>query len=154
MSLEEELRTERVSHLDLSGFTHISSGTSIRNALNALRADKHNVALITDGGRLIGIFTDRDVLRKVAGNTDILDEAIDTVMTRDPITVSPETSAADALKLMDEHHFRNLPAVDANGVVIGDMTHQAVIHYLAARYPQEVLNRPPTQQFPRKAEGG
>ena len=122
--------------------------------MDALRADKHNVALITDDGRLIGIFTDRDVLRKVAGNADILDEAIDTVMTRDPITVSPETSAADALKLMDEHHFRNLPAVDANGVVIGDMTHQAVIHYLAARYPQEVLNRPPTQQFPRKAEGG
>jgi CBS-domain-containing membrane protein len=61
----------------------------------------------------------------------------------------------EALHLMDAHHFRNLPAVDEQGQIIGNMTHQAVITYLAARYPVEVLNRPlRADRFPRKAEGG
>jgi hypothetical protein len=56
---------------------------------------------------------------------------------------------------MDENHFRNLPVIKADGEILGDMTHQAVIAYLAARYPVEVLNRPPKpDQFPRKPEGG
>jgi hypothetical protein len=56
---------------------------------------------------------------------------------------------------MDANHFRNLPAVDADGTIVGNMTHQSIINYLAARYPIEVLNQPPRpDQFPSKAEGG
>ncbi len=159
MSLESELRQEQVAHLDLSGFSSVASGTSVRDALAQLRADRRNVCLITDtsGGKsqLKGIFTDRDVLRKVVGSPETLDAAIDSVMTENPITIPPSSSAADALKLMDDNHFRNLPAVDEEGTIVGDMTHQAVIAFLADRYPVEVLNLPPQpDRFPRKAEGG
>lgn len=159
MSLESELRQERVAHLDLSDFSSVTSGTSVRDALAKLRADGHNVCLITDesggGSQLKGIFTDRDVLRKVVGSPETLDAAIDTVMTENPITIPPNASAADALKLMDDNHFRNLPAVDANGNIVGDMTHQSIIAFLADRYPVEILNLPPQpDRFPRKAEGG
>lgn len=155
MSLESELRQEQVAHLDLSGFSTVASGTSVRDALAQLRTDRHNVCLITDGGQLKGIFTDRDVLRKVVGAPETLDASIDTVMTESPITITPSSSAADALKLMDDNHFRNLPAVDANGMILGDMTHQSIVAFLADRYPVEVLNLPPQpDRFPRKAEGG
>lgn len=159
MSLESELRQEQVAHLDLSGFSSVTSGTSVRDALAQLRADGHNVCLITDGSngetQLKGIFTDRDVLRKVVGSPETLDADIDTVMTQNPITVAPTSSAADALKLMDDNHFRNLPAVDEAGAIRGDMTHQSIIAFLADRYPVEVLNLPPQpDRFPRKAEGG
>ncbi|MCA9899094.1 MAG: CBS domain-containing protein, partial [Anaerolineales bacterium] len=77
------------------------------------------------------------------------------IMTANPVTVTPDTSAADALWLMDEKKFRNLPVVGRDGKIRGNMTHQAVISFLAARYPVEVLNRPPRpDQFPRKQEGG
>lgn len=155
MSLEHELKTERVSHLDLSGFSAVESGTSMTAVLDKLRADQRHVALITGGGRLIGILTDRDIMRKVANHPTALKSSVDAVMSRDPVTVHPETSAADALRLMDEHHFRNLPVVDEHGAIKGVMTHQAIIDYLAARYPVEVLNRPMApDRFPRKAEGG
>ena len=56
---------------------------------------------------------------------------------------------------MDENHFRNLPIVDKDGRLLGNMTHQAIIRYLADRYPVEVLNRPiDPELFPRRAEGG
>ena len=56
---------------------------------------------------------------------------------------------------MDDHHFRNLPVVDDQGRIVGDMTYAAIIHYLAARYPVEVLNRPlRPEQYSDEAEGG
>jgi predicted transcriptional regulator len=155
MSLEAELREEKVSHLDLSGFSQASSGTTVRSALAKLRTERHNICLVTKDGRLQGIFTDRDVLRRVVGVAGVLDGPIDNVMTADPITIHPNAPALTALRLMDENHFRNLPVVDDKGAIVGNMTHQAIIAYLAARYPVEVLNRPlQADRFPRKAEGG
>jgi CBS domain-containing protein len=155
MSLESELREQKVSHLDLSGFSLVASGTSVRAALAQVRADHTNACLVTEGNKLKGIFTDRDVLRQVVGASAMLDRPIDEVMTPNPITIGPDASAAEALRLMDENHFRNLPVVKEDGEIVGDMTHQAVIAYLAARYPVEILNRSPKpDQFPRKPEGG
>lgn len=155
MSLESELRSERVSHLRLSGFTAVPAGTSVRDALGRMRSERNTVCLITKERSLTGIFTERDVLRKVVDVPGVLDGPIDAVMTPDPISVGPETSAASALGLMDKHHIRNLPVVDASGQIVGSMTHMAVIEWLAGRYPVEVLNRPyDPERFPRKAEGG
>ena len=145
MSLQQELQTEQVSHLDLNEFAQVPTGTSVRDVLNEMRADGRNVCLVADGARLAGIVTDRDVLQKVAVNSDLLDQPVDNIMTPEPITVTPETSAADALWLMDDKKFRNLPVVQADGTIVGNMTHQSVIAFLAARYPEEVLNRPPFQ---------
>ena len=155
MSLEQELQSEKVSHLDLSGFSQVTSGVTVRDTLARMRADKHNTCLIIKDGRLVGIFTDRDVLRKVVTEPAILESRIDDVMTSNPITIHPNSTAAEALKLMDDNHFRNLPAVDEVGTIHGHMTHQTIIHYLAARYPKEVLNRSPLPDlFPKKPEGG
>lgn len=155
MSLKEELMSERVAHLDLTGFCQIESGTAVREALNKMRQKKTNVCLVTGSNGLLGIFTERDVLTKVATNSAVLDEPVDAIMTANPITVTPDTAAADALWLMDNKKFRNLPVVGENGKIVGNMTHQSVISFLAARYPVEVLNRPPRpDQFPRKQEGG
>ncbi|MCP5096759.1 MAG: CBS domain-containing protein [Chloroflexi bacterium] len=155
MSLQQELQTEQVSHLDLNEFSRIKVGTSVRDALTQMRAGGYNVCLISDGTRLVGILTDRDVLRKVAVHLGQLDLPVDNVMTPDPVTVSPETSAAEALWLMDDKHIRNLPVIRADGTIVGNMTYRSVISFLAARYPEEVLNRPPvSDHYPRKQEGG
>ena len=112
MSLKEELKSERVSHLDLSRFCQIASGTAVRAALAEMRQNKTNVCLITDGNHLAGIVTERDVLTKVAASPEVLDTAVEAIMTPDPITVSPNVSAADALWLMDSKKFRNLLVID------------------------------------------
>jgi len=154
MSLENELRNEQVSHLDLSSFSAVSSGATVRAVLDRLRSENHHVALVTAEGGLIGVFTDRDVINRVLDEPGALDSAVDAYMTRDPITVRPDASAADALGLMDKYHVRNLPVVDADGAIVGDMTHRAVIEYLAARYPVEVLNlSSEPERFTSRAEG-
>jgi CBS domain-containing protein len=120
-----------------------------------MRQENVNVCLVVEQGALLGILTDRDVLRKVAGQNEVWDKPINSIMTQNPITIDPTASAADALWLMDEKRIRNLPAVDESGKVVGNMTHQAIINYLAARYPTEILNLPPNpNQFPDQVEGG
>ena len=133
----------------------MQSGTPVREALAPMRAEEGLPMLIIRGEELIRTSTERDVLQRAVGQMSVLDGPVDAVMTARPITVLPDTSAADALWLMDDHHFRNLPVVDRQGRILGDMTYAAFVHYLAARYPVEVQNRPlRPQQYPSKPEGG
>lgn len=141
MSLHDELQTEQVSHLILTGFTQVESGTLISDTIQKMREEQQNVCLITHNNQLAGIFTDRDLLRKVITQNNY-NQPIDSVMTPNPVVVSPDFSAAEALRLMDRRNFRHLPVVDNNGTLIGTMTHQTVLNYLAARYPIVILNRP------------
>ncbi len=155
MSLEQELESEQVTHLDLSGFSRIAGGATVKEALGRMQKDGRNICLITEQDRLVGILTDRDVLTKIVTRPDKLSGPVNELMTPNPITVKPNTSAKEALWLMQEKHIRNLPVVKDDGTIVGGMTYESIISYLAARYPIEVLNRPPRpDQFPRKQEGG
>lgn len=154
-SLKEELESQQVRHLDLTRYCAVASGTTVRETLARMRAEEGRPVLVLRGEELLGIFTERDVLQRVVGRPEALDGPVDAVMTARPITVSPDTPAAEALWLMDDHHFRNLPVVDGQGRILGDMTYAALVHYLAARYPVEVQNRPlRPEQYPSKPEGG
>jgi CBS domain-containing protein len=82
--------------------------------------------LVVEDGELIGVFTERDVLRRVvAERVDPATTPIREVMTPDPITCSPETFLDECRSLMTERRIRHLPVVgkdDLVGVVtIGDL---------------------------------
>jgi len=155
MSLREELNKESVAHLDLAGFCLVSGDIRVRDVLAQMREEGRNICLIVEEERLIGVFTDRDVLTKVATQPESWDQPIRHFMTPEPVTVKDDCSAAEALWLMDDRHFRTLPVVDEAGKILGNLTYSAVIDYLAALFPVEVLNRPSRpEQFPRRVEGG
>lgn len=67
---------------------------------------------VSDNGRLIGIFTERDVVtRVVAAGLDAPKTALRTVMTPDPAVLAPGDSVRFALDLMNQRHFRHLPVI-------------------------------------------
>jgi signal-transduction protein with cAMP-binding, CBS, and nucleotidyltransferase domain len=155
MSLNDELQTEQVTHLNLSKFCQAESNLPVSDVLALMRQEGSAVCLVLENGRLAGIFTERDVIQKVVSQPDTWSQPVSTVMTADPFTIRPDMKATAALVNLDEYHFRSLPVVDEDGRIFGTMTHRAIIEYLATRYPIDVLNRPPRpKQFPRKAEGG
>lgn len=155
MSISMELRAQRVGQLELSDFCQVESGTAIRDVVTRMREMAVNVALITREGKLVGILSDRDVLKKVASFPAIWDKPVNEIMTHDPITIDLEASAADALWLMNEKQVRSLPTVTFWGDVVGNMTPRTIVRYLSGRYPIEVLNLPPRpNQYPDQVEGG
>ena len=65
--------------------------------------------LVVDDGRLIGIFTERDIVRAVSQDVMAMHEPVSDWMTAEPLTVAPDTPVEVARELMLEHHFRHLP---------------------------------------------
>jgi len=143
MSLVNDLQKEHVIHLDLSQFTAVKAGTTVKDTVEEMRKAGHHCAIITDDGVLVGIFTDRDLMRKVVDVPETWEHPIEEVMTASPMTVRSSDPANTALTLMDEKHFRNVPVLDDKGFVVGNLTHHAIIKYLADRFPESVYNLPP-----------
>jgi len=95
-------------------------GTSVTRAAKLMASRGVGAILVREGERLLGIFTERDVLyRVVAAGRDPRMTALGDVMTRDPRTVKPGTTFGTALVIMHEHGFRHLPVVDDAGAVVG-----------------------------------
>ena len=77
------------------------------------------IVVTDDGGKLLGIVTERDLTRRViAGNRDADKVTVGEIMTGDPDTLAPGDSALDALELMGTRKYRHLPVVD-DGRVVG-----------------------------------
>ena len=73
--------------------------------------------VVKDFGRLIGILTERDLMRATAGRTHSSEARVREWMTADPVTATPETPAAEAAQTMLEHGFRHLPVIERGAVV-------------------------------------
>lgn len=74
---------------------------------------------ILEGGKLVGIITDRDiVVRAIADGKDPKSCKVSDVMSADPVTVSPDTSVDEAQRIMSERQVRRLPVVD-DGRLVG-----------------------------------
>ena len=69
-------------------------------------------AVVSDYGRLIGIVTERDLTRAVAGRVHTSEARVREWMTPDPVTLPPDASAAEAARVMLERKFRHIPIVE------------------------------------------
>ncbi|MEZ4656928.1 MAG: CBS domain-containing protein [Caldilineaceae bacterium] len=79
----------------------------------------------------MGIFTERDVLMKVAGLVDDLSSvSVADFMTPSPVTIGADQPIAQALHLMSVHGFRHLPLVDEEGHPTGIISSRDVVAYL------------------------
>lgn len=92
---------------------------TVKHACECMRKHKVGAVLVTDeDNHLIGIFTGRDVVgRIVAEGKNAATIALSEVMTRNPVTVVPERSAIDALRLMQDAGCRHIPVTEEGKVV-------------------------------------
>ena len=72
---------------------------------------------VCDGPRLVGIFTERDVLRLASGGASFPDLRVADAMTRAPVTVPPDVDMAAAARLMSERGIRHLPVVEGENLL-------------------------------------
>jgi CBS domain-containing protein len=95
------------------------AGATVRQAVQLLAERRIGALPVMQGGQLAGIFSERDVLYRLAEEGALcLDRQVGEVMTSPPVTISPETSFIDALGLMTRRRIRHLPVVN-NGAMVG-----------------------------------
>jgi CBS domain-containing protein len=98
----------------------IGPDSSAAEAIELMVARRVGAVAVVDANRVIGIFTERDVLRKLAiSGRDPGAVPVRELMTAPVEVISPDTFAGDALGMMVDHHFRHLPIVDSSGKLLG-----------------------------------
>lgn len=95
-----------------------------------------------DQERLVGIFTERDAVRRMADQAS-LDVPVREAMSPDPVTVTSCESVETAIRKMSAGGYRHLPVLDADGRPTGMLNVANILHYLVEDFPQYVYNLPP-----------
>ncbi|UYM06048.1 CBS domain-containing protein [Solicola gregarius] len=98
----------------------ISPDSSITDLLDRLA--EHNIGALVvsrDGATIDGIVSERDIVRKLRGVDDPRTLTVESIMTADVITCTPDDAVTDLMKLMTERRFRHVPILDDDGALAG-----------------------------------
>jgi CBS domain-containing protein len=118
-----------------------------------LQAERTGAAMICEGRRLVGVFTERDALRLLADGSD-LDERVAEKMIRNPVTVRKTDTVGRAIALMSGGGFRRLPIVDDQGQIEGVLKVSGLLHYLVEHFPKVIYTLPPEPHYRPVAREG
>ena len=90
----------------------------VRRACEVLEANDFGALAVMDGETLVGVFSERDVIRRVVcRDLTPRETTVGEVMTREPFTIALDASLADAMALMTARGFRHLPVIEGQRVV-------------------------------------
>jgi CBS domain-containing protein len=95
----------------------VEPSTSVAAAVTVMGMQGVGAVLVMEKGRLEGIFTERDLVRALSNDIGASSQAVAQWMTRNPVTVGPEASVAEALEIMLNGHFRHLPVMEGERLV-------------------------------------
>jgi CBS domain-containing protein len=95
----------------------VEASTTVAEAATIMGERRAGSALVMEGERLLGIFTERDIVKALGQHFDAAGHAVSEWMTSEPTTVAADTQVDDALRTMLDRGFRHLPVVDGDRVV-------------------------------------
>ena len=130
----------RVSEIMTNAAVLDQSDDTLAEAARKMWKQQTGSLLVTEGEDLIGIITERDVLKAVATGVKLEETRIAEVMTKDVVTVGPGTSLREAAKIMADRWIRHLPVVDG-GKLVGVLSQRDLAGVLAG-----ALNEPDALQ--------
>lgn len=97
---------------------HVAPTATVFEALRLLSDYGVGAMLVMDNGKLVGVMSERDYTRKVAlEGKSSKDIKVADIMTRELITVKPETGTRDCMSLMSQKKIRHLPVIDGDKVL-------------------------------------
>lgn len=122
-----------------SGVFSVAVTASVADAVRVMNLHKIGSVVVMQAGRLIGIFTERDVLTRVvaSGRAPEFTSMVN-VMTRDPLTVTPNATVEEVMTLFTERRCRHIPVVDEmDGSVTGLISMGDVTRWLVEEHRAE-----------------
>jgi CBS domain-containing protein len=100
----------------------LSSHHNFEDAVNLISNRHFRHFVVVDNGQIVGIVSDRDVLRGLARTDNWQEKQVSEFMTVDPTTVKPDTSLSDAIAKMLDQKINCLPVIADDGTVCGILT--------------------------------
>ncbi len=152
--LGEAILNAPISALEPRPAAAIPESATIREAIQLMLDRETGAVLVERGGRAVGIFTERDVLRRVARPGIDQGRPVGEVMTPDPETLGLDDGIAFALNRMIVRGFRHIPIVDEAGLPFAVLSLREVAAFIVSLLPGRVLNLPPEPGLEARSEHG
>lgn len=152
MELGRNLKIESVARLQPTPPWRVGPTQTVADAVELMRQKSVGCVLVCTGGEIIGLFTERDLMRRVLAQDRPLSTLIAECMTPGPVTVDPKDPIATAIRRMEEGGYRHLPVVH-EGNAVGILSVKRIVHYLVEHFPATIHNQPPAPGVQPKREG-
>jgi len=148
-------REDSVSSLETTGYVCVEPSTPLSQAIETMKQDEGGCAIVCEKDRsVVGIITERDLLTKIVGNNIDGNTPVSDWMSPVVASLAPEATIGEAVAVMNEKGYRNIPLV-TDGKLVGSVSVFDIIRYLAESYPQATMNLPPNpHQVMDSEEGG
>ncbi len=122
-----------IGSIRLSRANAVQRRATVQDAIARMRSDATGAVVVLEGERIAGIFTERDVLKKIAGRPERLSEPVERYMTPDPVVLREDDAMAAALNKMAVGGFRHIPIV-RDGQLVAIVTGRDVWAWVMGRY--------------------
>ncbi len=143
MDLARNFKIDSVGRLELSPPLSLPPQSTLADAVQLMQKHQVGYVLVCQERRVLGIFTERDLIQRVLEPDRPLTLALSACMTPEPMTVKRTEPIASALRLMLKGGYRRLPVVDAAGLVVGILSVKRIVRYLVEHFPGTIYNLPP-----------
>lgn len=132
----------------------LAEDATIREAIALMAERGIGAVLVEREGKAVGIFTERDVLRRVVLHGTDQSRPVREVMTKDPVTLGADDGIAFALNKMIGGGYRHVPVVDDAGRPVAVLSLREVVSFIVELLPGRVLNLPPDPRLEAHSEDG
>ena len=148
-------RADSVSMMETDDYVCVEPSTPLFKAVQVMKQDEGGCAIVCAPDRsVVGIFTERDLLTKVVGEGIDENSPVSNWMSPIVATLTPDATIGDAVAMMNDKGYRNIPLVK-DGKLVGSISVFDVIRYLAESYPKTTMNLPPNpHQVMETTDGG
>lgn len=153
MQLHSILTDTTVADLVLEQRPALRPDDTIARAAEEMRSVSHGSVLVCEDEKLVGIFTERDILRRIVAHR-AADSRLDEAMTRNPTTIATSATLLDAVRMMGDGGYRRLPVVDDAGRPTGVVDVKTLMQFLVDNFPEAVYNQASARlSIPKLPEG-
>lgn len=152
---DESLLDLPISKLPLRTAVLVDGSATVADAVQAMNIHHTGCVLVQNEARLVGIFTERDIITKVFGRDDCHAVRVEDVMTPNPEALETKDCLAFALNHMSVGGYRHIPIMEG-GRPVGVLSVRDIVDYLADTYAEGILNLPPSPDSAvyRTVDGG
>lgn len=141
--LGEALLREACVGLGMPEAVVVAPTDSIRRAIEVMVESSLGCVLVVEDDKLVGIFTERDVMKRIVWKGVAQDRPVSDVMTKDPTVLGPSDPVVLLLNRMVAGGYRHVPIVDMQGKPIGVVSVRTFVEWVVSHVREEVLNLPP-----------
>jgi CBS domain-containing protein len=119
----------------------IAPDATVLDAVHAMTDRQVGAATVLDGGKVMGVISERDVMQRVVGaGLDARATRVSQVMSSPAVTIPIHTSVGAAAELMRRHHIRHVPVVDDDGALVGMIALRYLLYDLLDEMERKVTD--------------